>query len=263
MVYLMSNRSSVTYETVAQTTTNSATTLGQFRTVNPATLSDVPFPGFTTDFTTMKVLNSEANNGFRLVTQYEKIVGPPRTFSATYKSFIIEGLVQDTKNLGEFTAGAGVSLRAGKEFGNDLALETARVLFWSPVPQFPTVGTVFQGLPQPGIDDAIVPALTAWDNMRKLYPTGRWQDGIDLKTLDKDTTTNSTMALLRLRPGRRSPLFRISATTHLYVLEGTVTMIVPGAGQFTLPANHYAYVPAGVVLSLSNIKAYDGPVPSP
>ena len=74
--------------------------------------------------------------------------------------------------------------------------------------------------------------------------------------------------VIRLRPGRTTPLFRINANTHMWALSGGVT-ITPAGGTPTVIANPgcdqpcpgkiYSFVPPGFAIKLSNPAVYDGP----
>jgi len=253
------------FQTVLSSTSNDSTTLSRFQTVDPSKMPDSPIPGFPVEFSTQKTLHRESDDMFTVTTQYEKVIGPYRVFATNYKTFLLEGYARDTKTDNDFGQGVGVTLKTNAGFGDDIALQTGKILFWAAVPIFPIIlppdADRSGYLPQPGPAETFIAALIPWANMRRLYPTGRWPDGVDLKVMDKDAALNSTISLFRLRPGRRTPFFRIPASTHLYVLEGSVVLVVPGAGSFTLMTNQYAFIPHNLVLNLCNPKSYVGPLP--
>ena len=85
-----------------------------------------------------------------------------------------------------------------------------------------------------------------------------WPSGVDVKILDEDARVGNTSELIRLRPGKATPLFTFSSNTHLFVLEGSA-QIQPGGGpQTALKLNWYAFVPKGFAISISNPRALLG-----
>jgi len=90
-------------------------------------------------------------------------------------------------------------------------------------------------------------------------PERRLAEGVDLKFIEEDPELRSTIQLIRLRPGKSTPLFTIPGATHMFVLEGQVDITPAGGTPSTLKQNWYAFVPNGFAISLSNPKPYRGP----
>ena len=272
VLYLLTSKGEMTFQTVPAGTSNSSANLSRFEVVDPATKPDIPLgEGFPEEFT-RQILHEESDDLFQLVTQREGLPGPHRQFLTTYKTFIIKGVVRETETGDDYVAASGTTLKQGADFGPDLALDTLQVLFWATTSTFPLVVPTPLGQTGPSVppgmtgDEYIkslgfVPLFIPWENMRRLDPEGKWPEGVDRKIMDQDDSVGSTIGEVRVRPGKTTPLFRIPASTHVFVLQGEVRLSVPGAGEFTMPQNHYAFLPPGLSFSLSNPKAYDGPLP--
>jgi quercetin dioxygenase-like cupin family protein len=275
VLYVLSSKGPMDFQTVPGTSMNAPASLQKFKVLHvdqvPAVPAGPPFP----DEFLRQVMHEEPDDVFKVMTQYEGLPGPHRLFLVSFKTFIIRGFVRDTETDVDFPSASGTTLKDGANFGPDLALDDLQVLFWSrglgpgwPPVQVTPIGQHGPAVP-PGMtgNDYItslgyVPLFVPWENMRRKYPTGGWSEGVDVKLLDRDDGLNSTVQLFRLRPGRRTPTFQIPAATHVYVLQGSVTLQVPGAGEFALVPNHYAFLPPGLTVRLLNVKAYEGPMPS-
>src|SRR6185503_4838749 len=103
-----------------------------------------------------------------------------------------------------------------------------------------------------------LPALLPWSNMSGHYPGAGWKHGIDLKMLDLDVALGTTILQLRLRPGIQTPMFRIPGHTHVFVLQGSVTITAAGVNTTALQQNDYAFLPGNFAVSLANPKHYTG-----
>ena len=80
-----------------------------------------------------------------------------------------------------------------------------------------------------------------------------------MKPVDEDPAAGTIVQVIRLRPGKRTPLFRIPGNTHLAVLQGRVEITPAGGSTSTMRQNWYAYVPGGLAFSFANPRVYDGP----
>ena len=273
VLYLLSSKGEMTFQTVPASTANSASNVSRFQVVDPATKPAIPLgEGFPEQFT-RQILHEESDDLFQLVTQTEGLPGLHRLFLTTYKTFVIKGLVRETETGDDYPPGTGTTLKQGVDFGPDLALDTLQVLFWARTSTFPLVLPTPIGETGPAVPPGLtgdqyikslgfVPLFIPWENLRRVDPAGKWPEGVDRKLLDQDASVGSTIRLVRIRPGKTTPLFRIPAATHVFVLQGAVNLAVPGAGQFAMPQNRYAFLPPGLVFSLSNPKMYDGLLPA-
>ncbi|MEZ5400218.1 MAG: hypothetical protein R2729_11160 [Bryobacteraceae bacterium] len=229
-----------------------------------ASLPSIPLgEGFPEGFQ-RQIMHEEADDLFHLVTQSAPDTGFHRVFLASYKTFIIGGLVRETEfdNL-DYTANSLTTLKKNVDFGPDQALETLKVLFWTRDPDFPAVQEVPSGVSGPAVppgmvgDEVIfnigvVPFFLPWKPMRRWARDSGWPDGVDSKLLEIDAEEGSGIQIVRLRKGASTPRMRIAGSTHLYVLQGRLILDVPGRGEFTMPANHYAFIPTDVPVILSN-----------
>ncbi|MBK9170597.1 MAG: hypothetical protein IPM24_24475 [Bryobacterales bacterium] len=271
VVYVLSSKGSGEVRGAGATATNTAGALSRFEVIETATREVIPLgEGFPDEFT-RQILHEEPDDLFQLVTQFEGLPGPHRIFLVSYKTFIINGLVRETEfeNV-DYTAGALTTLKKDVNFGPDLALDTLEVLFWGNDSKFPAVEMVPLGVSGPAVPPGItgdelifnlgrVPFFIPWKNMRRLEPGAGWGDGIDLKLVERDIEEGSTIHLLRLRPGARTPNFRIDGATHFFVLQGELRLTVPGAGEFVMPPKHYAFIPPGLAVQGANLRRYEGP----
>jgi hypothetical protein len=150
------------------------------------------------------------------------------------------------------------------------ALNAYKLVFWTPSLVFPVavvVPTSFVSpVPPPGVGSAdyiislgVFPALIPWQGFDRTFPGVGWQQGTDMKQLERDNSLNVTVRLIRLRPGRRTPPFSVDGNTHVLVLQGSVQIGPAGGTAQTLPSWQYAFVPPGYAITLSNPIAYAGP----
>ena len=97
-----------------------------------------------------------------------------------------------------------------------------------------------------------------WTTLVQRYPNQGWPSGLDVKILDEDARVGNTSELIRLRPGKATPLFTFSSNTHLFVLEGSAQIQAAGGPQTALKLNWYAFIPKGFAISISNPRALSG-----
>jgi hypothetical protein len=142
---------------------------------------------------------------------------------------------------------------------------------WTPSPLFPVVVAAPASYVDPnapagltGIDWLVnylasVVTLVPWTSVSAAYPTQGWQQGIDRKVVEVDTSLGSTVQLVRLRPGRQSPPFKIAANTHIAVLQGSLVIAPTGGGApLTLTQYQYTFLPNGFSAVMSNPIPYTG-----
>ena len=68
-----------------------------------------------------------------------------------------------------------------------------------------------------------------------------------------------TIEQIRLRPGKQTPLFRTAGHTHLFVLQGSVTIQPAGGAPLVMKKYDYAFLPENFAVTLSNPAQYQGP----
>ena len=272
VVYLVTSKGAQDFRLPGRGATNPAALLSRFQRIDPATVPQTPLgEGFPEEFT-HQIFHSEPDDLFQLITQYEGPAGPHRIFSYSLKTFITEGIVRETALTPpiDYTGASFTTLGKNIDFGPDAAIDTLKVLFWGPSNVFPNAVPVPQNVSgsavPPGLtgDDVVlaagvVPFFVPWQNMSRKFPGAGWMQGVDLKLIDSDNTVGDTINLMRLRPGTHTPVFQNSGATHLWVLQGTVTLNVPGSGTYVMPPGQYAYLPQALAVTLTNNRVYKGP----
>ncbi|MEJ2081690.1 MAG: hypothetical protein P8Y94_05825, partial [Acidobacteriota bacterium] len=166
-------------------------------------------------------VSAKGNRDFR-------VVPPPTTNDQTGL------LIEDPKNLPD------------EPFGPDFPGESRRLMappdYVSPV--VPPGSNGIEFLLQRGNFLGIIP----WVSLRELYPGAGWSPGIDVKLLEDDEELGVTLRVLRLRPGRETPWFRVDASTHLWVLSGRVMITPAGGTKHEMRQDIYAFVPRSLAI---------------
>jgi hypothetical protein len=103
------------------------------------------------------------------------------------------------------------------------------------------------------------PALMPWLPVSAAYPGVGSTAGVDVKTLDVDSTTGTTIRQFRLRPGATMPSFRIPGHTHLFVLQGGATIQPAGGNSSPMKQHDYAFLPENFAVSVANPIKYSLP----
>jgi len=266
ILYAVTADGSGDFQAVAPFTENSPQSVAAFRVTSLASvplLTSEPFPLFR------QILYSTPTETFAAGIDIENTVGLHRLFLRPVKTLQISGMLNP---VGRIVGGANsfVSFPAGLDIDGDIAFETETVLVWFrgqwpfivPTTQRGPLGSPdtsgFEYLFQtPGL--VKFPALLPWSNMAGLFPGAGWKQGIDLKMLDVDAALGTMIRQLRLRPGIQTPTFRIPGHTHLFVLQGSVTITAAGLNTIALKQNDYAFLPANFAVTLANPKPYTGP----
>jgi hypothetical protein len=230
-------------------------------------LTSEPFPLFR------QILYSTPAETFAAGTDIENTVGVHRLFLRPVKTLQITGLLNP---IGNVVGGANtfINFPEGLDIDGDLALETEVVLVWfrgqwpfiaptdrrGPLgsPDVPGFSYLFE---TPGLVKFL--PLIPWSSMAALYPGAGWRSGTDLKMVDEDRALGTTIRQLRLRPGIQTPTFRIPGHTHLFVLQGSVTITADGVNTVVLKQNDYAFLPQNFAGTLANPKPYTGPGSTP
>lgn len=254
-------------------TQNTAAQLSGFRAVDMAglPLEEVVanFPGRKT-----QVARRDADDRFEMITQEENIPIPRTAILTPSKVFTMSGVIRNDNAGGKgpiyLIGGALVPFQQDVTIGSERSLSEFKAIFWRPnasVAPFREVPADYIGPGDPpgltGLEyqQSItkLPLFLLWEPIRKIDPAGGWPAGVDLKLLEHDATIPSTIRLLRLRPGRKTPEFRIAGRTHLFVLEGGAQVSAAGGQSVRIGVNWHVYVPGGTVIRLSNPKEFVEP----
>ena len=255
---------------VPPTTTNSPQSLANFKV---ETSDSVPLSTSAPFGLLRQVFYEQPNELFEVGIDAENAVGLHRTFLVPTKLFLIQGAFNP---IGNFVGNPNIfiSLPQSLDVEGDISLEQFKFLIWAPT-NWPFIAPTNQRGPVGPPDvpgwlylfqlpgGLVLPSLLPWTNLSVLYPNAGWQEGVDLKLLEVDSALGSTTRLLRLRPGKQTTLFHIPGHTHLFVLQGSVSITPAGSGTVTLHANDYAFLPENFVVTLSNPQPYEGPGAAP
>ncbi|MBI3895864.1 MAG: hypothetical protein HY313_08010 [Acidobacteria bacterium] len=265
VLYLLTAKGSGEFQVLPAGTTNSAAASAAFRIIPLDSVSAVaspPFPIFR------QVFYEVDDEIFQFVTDPEAAIGLHRVFLKTTKVFVVHG---SDNTFGSFVTSfpTYASFPGDLDVEGEIVLEDLQFLAWTPM-KWPILAVVDKRGPigDPNVSglewffgNAVgikVPFLVPWTPLRRSSGAG-WQQGIDLKMLDTDPSVGITARLLRLRPGRRTPILRMGGHTHLFVLQGQMELLPAGSGAVPLVRNDYAFLPPGYAFRLSNPKPYDGP----
>ncbi len=269
VLYVITTKGSSTPQIVSSTTANSAT---GFTVIDPTTIAPTPF-GSAFPGESFVPLHLESNDNLRYIIQKENIVTQHNTFAGPAKLFIAQGmdrLVIPNKAPIDLTAGLYAPFPQGVDFGPEVPDLEAHSFLWTPSSVFPLLQpadpSYLSPLDPPGLTGSeyvltlgTFDALVPWVGFYQKYPNAGWPQGIDTRVLDADTTLGATVQMIRLRPGKQTPTFKISANTHLAVLSGSVQITPSGGGStVTLTQNQYAFIPNGFAISLANPIPYTG-----
>jgi len=274
VIYALTSKGPMAFTIVPPGTVNHVTS-PHFEVIETAKLpGESVVPGFPER--SAQTLHREPDDLFQMITQIENEPTPRALFTAKGKEFTLKGLLRDD-NVGsnpprplDFLPGGFAPFTPGVAVGPDRALQEVAVLLWRPnstLAPFRQVPIDFVGPavppgltgPEFEIGLGVAPFFLPWTPIVKKYPNAGWREGVDLKFIEEDPELRSTIQLIRLRPGKSTPLFTIPGATHMFVLEGQVDITPAGGTPSTLKQNWYAFVPNGFAISLSNPKPYRGP----
>lgn len=274
VLFVVTHHGPATIDTVAPNAQNGAAQLAGYRVTD---VSALPFEEVVPAFPSRRtqVARRDADDRFELITQAENVGVPTTEILTRSKVFTLSGLIRNNNDGGNeaiyLIGGALVPFTNNVTIGSEESLIEFRALFWRPeagTAPFREVPPSFRGSnDRPGLTGleyqqsiTKVALLTPWTELRKIYPNADWPSGVFLKRLDEDSFTTSTIQLLRLRPGRKTPPFRFASRTHLYVLEGSADIAALGGATSRLAPNWHAYLPAGTAIILANPKVVNGPL---
>ena len=258
---------------VPNNTTNSGI-VGRFEIIDPSTVTAAPI-GSDLPAKLARVLHRESDDLFEYITQVEQIPSPRQQNQITTKVLFLDGLLRDqnpgsvsTKPL-DVTGALYVPYFQGIAAGPDIAIDQSRYLLWSPSASIQPFVAVPVETPSQfgpagltGVELEAVSGAAAffvpWTTLVQRYPNQGWPSGVDVKILDEDARVGNTSELIRLRPGKATPLFTFSSNTHLFVLEGSAQIQAASGPQTALKLNWYAFIPKGFAISISNPRALSG-----
>jgi hypothetical protein len=266
VIYLVSTKGSADIQVVAPSTVNTQT---GFETKDMFALPRQPFgPDFPGE--SFALLHQESGDNFRMIVQKEAIFTQHNQFLGPAKLLIFEGidrLVIPDKAPVDLTAGLFAPFPQGVDFGPEVPVFEAHSLLWTPSPVFPLLSprdpSFISPIDPPGLTGSeyvlqlgsflgIIP----WVGLNKSDPAGGWAQGIDWKWIDQDASLGSTVRVMRIRAGRKTPPFRIPANTHLAVLSGSVRITPLNGSTSLLKTFHYAFVPNNFAITLSNPRQF-------
>ena len=273
VLFVLTHRGPMNFQVAPPSASNTAATTSRFKVTNTNAL---PFEVVLPNFPERKAQTpfKEADDQFQMITQIEIEPTPRAEFTAKGKEFTLRGILRDD-NVGgkekvDFIAGGFAPFTPGVTVGPDAALEEVAVLLWRPdisVPPFREVPldyigpAVPKGQTGPEFELSLgkLPLFIAWNEMRKKFPGVGWPAGIDIKLIEEDREIPSTIQLLRLRPGKKTPAFTLPARTHFFVLQGSVDIASLNSPAASMGQFWHAYLPAGHAITLSNPAPYTGP----
>jgi hypothetical protein len=269
VLYVVTTKGSPDPQIVSATTANTQT---GFTVIDPLKQTPTPFgPAFSGEF--FVPLHLETNDNFRFIIQKEGIVTQHNTFVGPGKLMIMQGidrLLVPNKDPIDLTAGLYAPFPQGVDFGPEVPIIEAHSFLWTPSPVFPLLQpadpSYLSPLDPPGLTgseyvltlgqfDALIP----WVGWRVSYPNAGWPFGVDARLIEQDSALNATVRMIRLRPGMKTPAFRINANTHIAVLQGSVQITPNNGATTTLTQSQYAFVPNGFAITLYNPVPYTGP----
>jgi hypothetical protein len=262
VLFVVSAKGNRNFKVVPPTTVNAA---AGFEIKDPQDLPDEPFgPDFPGE--SRRLMHQEPGDVFNMIIQRADIVSPYQFVEGPVKVLIAKGLLRLYPPEGppvDTPVGFYAPFPALVDFGPNQPLFDGVTLMWTPHPTFPVAK-----LAPPDYVSPVVPpgsngiefllgqgsfiGIIPWQALRSLDPQGGWGHGIDIKLMEDDEELGVTLQLLRLRPGRRTPLFRIGASTHLWVLSGRVLITPAGETASEMKQDNYAFVPNGFAIQLSN-----------
>jgi hypothetical protein len=232
---------------------------------DPGDLPDEPFgPDFPGE--SRRLMHWDEGDVFNMIIQRADIKSPYQFVEGPVKVLIVKGLLRLFPPKGppvDAPVGFYAPFPALVDFGPNQPLFDGVTLMWTPHPTFP----VAKVAPPDYVSPVVPPGsngiefllgrgsflgIIPWIALRDLDPGGGWAHGIDAKLLEDDEDLSVTLQVFRLRPGRRTPFFRIDGSTHLWILSGRVWITPAGGAASEMRQDIYAFVPNGLVFQLSN-----------
>jgi len=270
VVYVVSSKGQPDFQVMPNSTVNTQT---GFVIKDP---NDVPLEPFGPDFPSesRRKMHGEDGDVFNMIIQEEGEDSPHQELLETVKVFLAKGLLRlkpINESITDTPTGLYVPFPKGVDFGPNEAILKGIYLMWTPAPFFPATRKADPGFRSPivpgnftsGIDYLLslgtYAGIVPWVGLRQIYPSAGWQQGIDSRLIEVDDNYGTKIQMLRLRPGRSTPLFKVNANTHLWVLSGKMTITPANGVPAVMKQNIYAFVPPGFAIRLSNPADYSGP----
>jgi hypothetical protein len=259
VIYSVTYNGGGDFQTMVPTTTNTAANVAAFKVVDVDTVPFSPSDPFPLQRQVLYMTDKET---FQLGVDFENTLGLHRLVLYNVKLFEFEGLT----NPGGQLIGLPNTLLdfpQGLDLEGDLAVLTLKVVTWFPGP-WPFLAETDQASPlrPPGVSGfqylfsvpgaVKLSTLFPWQNMSVAYPGAGWQEGVDQKVLEIDSSIGVTIRQIRLRPGTHTPPFRFAGHTHLFILQGGVTITPAGGVASPMTKYNYAYLPENFTVSLAN-----------
>lgn len=275
IIFMLTSKGQGGLTLASAATPNSSTLISKFQVIDPAALTIDPAaqPGIFFPNYQLKVLHDESDDKMQLLTN---LVGAPTVhhyYLVTFKLFTMKGVRREYGDPGEaimdVPPNVYASFFAGQDIGPNEALEEEQALVWTSKPSFPPFVPTPRGyhgeLNGPNIsgtqmllDSATFPVEVPWTPLYSKYSNAGWVDGFDIKFLEKDTTMGSVAQMLRVHVGTNTQTFKIDGATHLFIVQGSVNINIPGGQTTPFPNFNYAFIPNGMTFSISNPRAYGG-----
>jgi hypothetical protein len=268
VIYLFSVKGPAGFQTV------SPSSAALFAGVEVKRMASLAKEEFGTDFEAeyRQLYHKDTNDQLMLITQREWMESPHQRTIEAAKVMIVSGMLRlmpPGRAPVDAPVGFYAPFAAGIDFGPVKAVIEEQLLLWTPFNGFPNVvrapDSYISPLVPPGkigldviLEGGSFVQLLPWFSLQRQQPTAGWQQGIDYRLVERDTNLNTTARILRIRPGRTTPLFRLDANTHMVVLSGSVRITPLNGATQVLDRLDYAWVPNGAPVVLANPAPYDG-----
>jgi mannose-6-phosphate isomerase-like protein (cupin superfamily) len=271
VIYIIGSKGNGSFGVVPSSTINPASVASRFEMIDPVTLPKTPASDFFPSLL-LQVLHDESDDKFQLVNDTINETALHHVYLITFKVFTLKGLNRQSGDVGEdpvdIVPNLFTSFRQGMDLGPNTPQEQTQFLIWTGRPQKLPFVPVPRGqrgpYNPPGetgnqvlLDGTIFPILLPWKPLARSSPGVGWPDGVESKFLESDPLEGSVAQMIRLKPGRRTPKFRINGATHFYVLEGRVRLTPAGGTPIIVKADQYCYLPAGFAFTLENLRTFN------
>jgi hypothetical protein len=265
VMYLVTTRGNADFRIVTPPVANDAQTAARFY-ITPVDslplLRSDPFPILRqTPYET-------PDETFMVGTDVEQGHGIHRLVLVPVKFFLKEGVLFTP--VATALQGMWFNGPQGIDVEGDVALTTDKIIFWAPMKwpflmPYDGVGpgnflglTGFETLgATPGAIRVF--SLIPWVNFSSVYAGAGWPAGVDMKLIDDDPKAGDVMRIIRIRPGKTTPTFRLAGHTHVLVLQGSATLTPAGSNPITIKDNDYVFLPENFAVKISNPAQYAGP----
>jgi hypothetical protein len=263
--YLVTAKGSGIFQTVLSPGINDPQATARFHVTPLAIVPQEPSDPFPL---LRQTLYDQPDETFLVGTDSEGGRGIHRLILVPVKDFVREGLVSIPG--GNAITGMYINFPPGIDAEGDAALLDTKFLFWAPKgwpflqptevrgPAVPAGQTGFGLLlTTPGL--VSVASLKPWTPFQSVYPGSGWPAGVDMKILDENPEVGDTIRMIRIRPGKSTPVFRIPGHTHVFTLQGSATIAPAGSAPITVKVDDYAFLPENIAVTIANPAQYQGP----